>query len=162
MTAVALTVGAFDDLPAARAEELLREVCAAPRWARQVVAGRPYGSLAALQSAAAAALTEADLDAALAGHPRIGDRSARGTARREQGAVAGAPTPVLDALAEGNRAYEERFGHVYLVCASGRDAEDLLATLRARLGNDPATERSVALAELAAINRLRLGRVFGA
>ncbi|WP_433506686.1 2-oxo-4-hydroxy-4-carboxy-5-ureidoimidazoline decarboxylase [Pseudonocardia halophobica] len=162
MTAVALTVAAFDDLPAARAEELLREVCSAPRWARQVVAGRPYGGPAALQRAAAAALTEDDLDAALAGHPRIGDRSAQGTARREQGAVATAPVRVLDALAEGNRAYEERFGHVYLVCASGRDAEDLLATLRARLGNDPATERRVALGELAAINRLRLERVFGA
>ncbi|GAA4691943.1 2-oxo-4-hydroxy-4-carboxy-5-ureidoimidazoline decarboxylase [Pseudonocardia yuanmonensis] len=157
-----LTVHGFDALPARRAEELLREVCSAPRWARQVAAGRPYGDLAALQAAAAAALTGDDLDAALAGHPRIGDRAARGTARREQGAVAAAPAQVLDALAEGNRAYEERFGHVYLVCASGRDAEDLLATLRSRLGNDPATERRVALAELTAINRLRLERVFGA
>ncbi|MFC5950628.1 2-oxo-4-hydroxy-4-carboxy-5-ureidoimidazoline decarboxylase [Pseudonocardia lutea] len=163
MTAVEpLTVGAFDALPAARAEELLREVCSAPRWAREVAAGRPYGSLTILQAAAEGELAEEDLDAALAGHPRIGDRSATGTARREQGAVAGAPAQVLDALAAGNRAYEERFGHVYLVCASGRSAEDLLATLRARLGNDPATERRVALAELAAINRLRLGRVFGA
>ncbi|MCE3554665.1 2-oxo-4-hydroxy-4-carboxy-5-ureidoimidazoline decarboxylase [Pseudonocardia sp. RS11V-5] len=155
-----LTVRGFDDLPAARAEELLREVCSAPRWARQVAAGRPYGSLAALQHAAGAALTGDDLDAALAGHPRIGARSARGTARREQGAVATASAQVLDALAEGNRAYEERFGHVYLVCASGRSAEDLLATLRARLANDPAVERRVALTELTAINRLRLERMF--
>jgi 2-oxo-4-hydroxy-4-carboxy-5-ureidoimidazoline decarboxylase len=73
--------------------------------------------------------------------------------------VAGASPEVLAALAEGNRAYEERFGHVYLVCASGRSAEDLLSTLRSRLGNDPGEERAVALAELAAINRLRLGRL---
>jgi 2-oxo-4-hydroxy-4-carboxy-5-ureidoimidazoline decarboxylase len=161
VTAVALTVRGFDDLPAARAEELLREVCSASRWAREVAAGRPYGGLAELQRAAAAALTDEDLEAALAGHPRIGDRSARGTARREQGAVATASSQVLDALTEGNRAYEERFGHVYLVCASGRDAEDLLATLRSRLDNDPTTERRVSLGELAAINRLRLERVFG-
>lgn len=73
--------------------------------------------------------------------------------------MAGASPEVLAALAEGNRAYEERFGHVYLVCASGRSAEDLLSTLRSRLGNDPGEERAVALAELAAINRLRLGRL---
>ncbi|MDT7705937.1 MAG: 2-oxo-4-hydroxy-4-carboxy-5-ureidoimidazoline decarboxylase, partial [Pseudonocardiales bacterium] len=68
---------------------------------------------------------------------------------------------VRAALAAGNRAYEERFGHRYLVCASGRSAEDLLGTLHVRLGNDPATERDVALTELAAINRIRLGRLFG-
>jgi len=66
---------------------------------------------------------------------------------------------VLSALEEGNRVYEKRFGHVYLVCATGRSAEDLLATLQARLGNDPATERGVALAELAAINEIRFDRL---
>jgi 2-oxo-4-hydroxy-4-carboxy-5-ureidoimidazoline decarboxylase len=66
---------------------------------------------------------------------------------------------VLFALEEGNRAYEERFGNVYLVCATGRSAEDLLATLEARLRNDPAAERAVALAELAAINEIRLDRL---
>ncbi|GAA4549841.1 2-oxo-4-hydroxy-4-carboxy-5-ureidoimidazoline decarboxylase [Pseudonocardia xishanensis] len=151
-------VARFDALPAPDAEAALREVCTAPRWAREVAAGRPYGSLEKLQAAADAALTGADLDDALAGHPRIGDRAAEGTARREQAGVAGASAAVLEALATGNRAYEERFGHVYLVCAQGRSAEDLLATLRSRLGNDPAEERLVALGELAAINRLRLGR----
>jgi 2-oxo-4-hydroxy-4-carboxy-5-ureidoimidazoline decarboxylase len=75
--------------------------------------------------------------------------------------VAGADPTVLAALADGNRAYEERFGHVYLVCATGRSAEELLDVLRTRLGNDPATERAVALGELAAINRLRIARLFG-
>ena len=139
------------------AEHELLACCAAPRWAAQVAAGRPYASVEDLQDAAAAALTDADLDAAMAGHPRIGDRAAGGASGREQAAVSGAGADVRDALAEGNREYEARFGHVYLVCASGRSAEDLLATLRSRLGNDPATERATALAELAAINRLRLG-----
>lgn len=152
---------AFDALPAPAAERELLDCCAAPRWAREVAAGRPYGSVEALQAAAVAALTDADLDPAMSGHPRIGDRPAGGQARREQGALADADPQVLAALAEGNRAYEQRFGHVYLVCASGRDAQDLLATLRARLGNDPATERAVALAELAAINRIRLDRLLG-
>lgn len=137
-------------------ETQLLGVCAAPAWAARVAAGQPYDSLDALLAAADAALTDADLDAAMAGHPRIGDRAAGGRSRQEQSAVASAADDVLDALVAGNRAYEERFGHVYLVCASGRSAEDLLATLHARLGNDARTERAVAVAELAAINRIRL------
>jgi 2-oxo-4-hydroxy-4-carboxy-5-ureidoimidazoline decarboxylase len=152
----------FDLLPGAAARDALLQVCAAPRWAAAVVAGRPYGDLDAVQDAAAAALTDADLDAALAGHPRIGDRTASGASAREQAGVAAAGDDVRAALAEGNAAYEQRFGQVYLVCASGRRAEDLLATLRSRLGNDPLTERRVALGELAAINRLRLAALFTA
>jgi 2-oxo-4-hydroxy-4-carboxy-5-ureidoimidazoline decarboxylase len=148
-------IGEFDLLPVVAARDLLLGVCAAPRWAEEVVAARPYGSPAALQAAAAAALTDADLDPALAGHPRIGER-AGGASAREQAGVASAGDAVRAALAAGNTAYEVRFGWVYLVCASGRAAEDLLATLHARLGNDPATERRVALGELAAINRLRV------
>ncbi|MHA6625704.1 2-oxo-4-hydroxy-4-carboxy-5-ureidoimidazoline decarboxylase [Pseudonocardia sichuanensis] len=154
-----MKIAQFDALDAGEAERELLGVCRAPRWARQVAAGRPYRSVAALQETAAAALTDADLDEAMAGHPRIGDRVAAGASRREQSAVATAEAGVRTALAEGNRAYEERFGHVYLVCASGRSAEDLLTTLHARLGNDPATERAVALRELAAINRLRIERL---
>lgn len=140
-------------------EAQLLAVCAAPGWAARVAAGGPYASLDTLLSVADAALTDADLDPAMAGHPRIGDRTAGGRSRHEQSAVATAPDEVLDALAEGNRAYEERFGHVYLVCATGRSAEDLLATLHARLGHDARTERAVALAELAAINRIRLSQM---
>jgi 2-oxo-4-hydroxy-4-carboxy-5-ureidoimidazoline decarboxylase len=149
----------FNGLPPQEAERELLSCCSAPRWARKVAAGRPYASVAALQAAARSALDDADLDAALDGHPRIGDRGASGASRREQSGVAAAGAGVLSALEEGNRAYEKRFGHVYLVCATGRSAEDLLATLQARLGNDPATERGVALAELAAINEIRLDRL---
>jgi 2-oxo-4-hydroxy-4-carboxy-5-ureidoimidazoline decarboxylase len=116
--------------------------------------------MASLQAVAEVSLSDADLDEAMAGHPRIGDRNAGGASRREQSGVAGADPELLTALADANRAYEERFGHVYLVCATGRSAQELLDILRARLGNDPATERAVALAELAAINRLRIARLF--
>ncbi|MBW0102857.1 2-oxo-4-hydroxy-4-carboxy-5-ureidoimidazoline decarboxylase [Pseudonocardia sp. KRD291] len=146
----------FDRMPDDEARRALHGVCAAPRWAEKVAAGRPYGSAGALQDAAGAALDVDDLDAAMAGHPRIGDRSATGRSGAEQAGVAGSDAGTLAALEAGNADYERRFGHVYLVCAAGRGAEDLLVTLHERLHNDPATERVVALAELAAINRLRL------
>lgn len=155
-----MTLDEWNALDAADAERELHQVCAAPRWARAVVASRPHPDLASLQAVAEVSLTDADLDEAMAGHPRIGDRNAAGASRREQSGVAGADPAVLAALADGNRAYEERFGHVYLVCATGRSAQELLDILRARLDNDPATERAVALAELAAINRLRIARLF--
>ena len=105
---------------------------------------------------ALAALSETDVDEALAGHPRIGERGGA-TSQREQSAVRGEET--LAALAAGNRTYEERFGHVYLVAASGRSGEELLDVLRSRLLNDRDTERRVVRAELGTINRLRLDRL---
>lgn len=149
-------------MAAGDARAALLTVCSAPRWAAEVAAGRPHGSLEHLQDAAAAALAPGDLDAALAGHPRIGDRSAGGTSRHEQAAVSAAGDEVRAALAAGNAAYEDRFGRVYLVCASGRSPEELLAMLHARLTNDPVTERAVALDELAAINRLRIAGMISA
>jgi 2-oxo-4-hydroxy-4-carboxy-5-ureidoimidazoline decarboxylase len=149
----------FNQLSPAEARRQLLTCCSAPRWAQAVAEGRPYRSAAALQAAAEAALTDADLDDGMAGHPRIGERSRDARSRREQSRVADADAAVLDALAEGNRRYEQRFGHVYLVCASGRDADELLEVLHSRLDNDEATERTVARRELAAINRLRLGQL---
>jgi 2-oxo-4-hydroxy-4-carboxy-5-ureidoimidazoline decarboxylase len=154
-----LTLELFNSLPEAAARERLLACCAAPRWAGEVAAGRPYPSVPALHTAAESALTDADVTDGLAGHPRIGERTEDPRSAAEQSQVAGAPVSVLDALASGNEEYERRFGHVYLVCASGRSAEDLLAVLRARLAHDPATERAVVRTELAAINRLRLDRL---
>jgi 2-oxo-4-hydroxy-4-carboxy-5-ureidoimidazoline decarboxylase len=156
-----MTLGEFNALAAADAEGLLLTCCTAPGWARAVAAGRPYPSVETLHAAAAAALTDRDVADGLAGHPRIGDRTGDDRSRREQGGVAGAPPETLAALAAGNRAYEERFGHVYLVCATGRSGSELLGVLRERLGNDPATERTVVRGELAAINRIRLDRLLG-
>lgn len=149
----------FNTLPEAAARERLLVCCAAPRWAAEVAAGRPYPSRQALHAAAGAALTDADVTDGLSGHPRIGERTADPRSAREQGRVAAAAPAVLDALASGNEDYERRFGHVYLVCASGRSAEELLAVLRARLAHDPGTEHAVVRTELAAINRLRLDRM---
>ena len=150
----------LDGLSEQDAERLLLTVCSSPAWARRLAAGRPYPSTEALLSAAdeaLAALSEQDVDAALAGHPRIGERTAAGSlSRREQAGLAGMSPSTEDALAEANRTYEERFGHVYLVCATGRTAPELLALLRERLENDPAQERQVLREELRKINRIRL------
>jgi OHCU decarboxylase len=153
-------VARLDALPVADLRAELAAVCSSPRWVEKVAAARPYGTrdeLLAAAERALAGLSEDDVDAALAGHPRIGERSEHASSRREQAGVAG--DDVLAALAEGNREYEARFGHVYLVCASGRSGEELLAVLRSRLDNDPATERRVVREELGKINALRLRRL---
>jgi 2-oxo-4-hydroxy-4-carboxy-5-ureidoimidazoline decarboxylase len=156
----------FDAMTTQDAERALLSCCSSPRWTAAVAAGRPYGdldSLCAAADSAVAALTDDDLDEALAGHPRIGERlggeNDSQQSRREQSGASGASTATLAALAAGNLEYEERFGHVYLVCATGLSGDELLARLRSRLGNDRATERSVVRAELAKINRLRLQRL---
>jgi 2-oxo-4-hydroxy-4-carboxy-5-ureidoimidazoline decarboxylase len=158
-------LAAFNALPNQRARELLLGCCQAGHWAAAVADGRPYGSLAELLARAHAELTGEDVAEALAGHPRIGEAPTAGQSSRSRGEQAGvdaADGTARAELAAGNRAYEERFGHIYLVCASGRSAQELLAILRDRLRNDPGTERQVVRAELGKINDLRLTRLMGA
>jgi len=155
----------FNAMADADALPLLLGVCSSPAWARGVLAGRPYRSVDDVLDAADRVLkelTEDEVDAALAGHPRIGDALPPGTSSwsaREQSGVAGAGDDLRRALAEGNRAYEERFGQVYLVCATGRSAAEMLDFLHQRLSNDPVTERAVLREELRKINRIRLEQV---
>lgn len=152
----------FNALPDDEAAADLAACCASPEWGRRLLAARPFGSVPELVERAAVLLSELDegeIDAALAGHPRIGERSDHASSAREQAGVAAAGSAVLAGLAAGNRAYEERFGYVYLVCADGRGAEELLDVLHGRLGNSPATERRVLRGELARINAIRLHRM---
>lgn len=140
----------------------LAACCSAPEWVVAMVDGRPYADedgLLVASDAAVAKLTDAGLAAALAAHPRIGDRPAGEWSRQEQAGVGSAGADVRAELAAANAAYERRFGQVYLVCATGRSAEELLGICRSRLANDPAAERAVVLAELAKINRIRLGKL---
>ncbi|GII53850.1 hypothetical protein Pth03_22390 [Planotetraspora thailandica] len=149
-------------------QEDLRACCASTAWVAAVSERQPYGDLAALTEASEAAmatLSWADVEEALAAHPRIGERPAgerkeAAWSRKEQAGTATAGQAVLDAIREGNAAYEERFGHVYLVCATGRSAEEMLARLRGRLGSDAETERETVRGELSAIVRLRLARLW--
>jgi allantoicase len=148
----------FHAMPAVVAELVLLGCASAPEWAAAVAAGRPYRDLDALVAAASEgilALDEKGLAAALAGHARIG-APAGGAGAREQSGAAGLDEAGRRSLAEGNRAYEERFGHVYLVRAAGRSGEELLALLHERLRNDPDTEAEIVRAQLAEITALRI------
>jgi 2-oxo-4-hydroxy-4-carboxy-5-ureidoimidazoline decarboxylase len=106
-------------------------------------------------------MTREDWLEAFRGHPRIGDPKATGRAAREQIATRSAPAEVLAALAAGNRRYEAKFGHVFLICASGKSASEMLESLERRLPNDRHMELRVAAAEQRKITRLRLGGAFG-
>jgi allantoicase len=157
-------------LPARQAEAELLACCGSPEWARQVVAARPWpgwDDLTATADRVWAGLGRDDRLQAFAAHPRIGERTppggvpdrGAGWSGGEQAGVAAADAEVLAALAEGNREYEARFGHVFLVFASGRGAGELLGELRRRLGNDPATELRAAAEEQRKITRLRLDKL---
>jgi 2-oxo-4-hydroxy-4-carboxy-5-ureidoimidazoline decarboxylase len=129
-----------------------------------MVAGRPYADrdlLHARSDELTARLDGVDLAAALAGHPRIGERSESAWSRQEQAGTAAADARLRAELREVNAAYEQRFGHVYLVCATGKSAAELLAIARERLGNDAGVEQDVVRRELAAINRIRLDKLLG-
>ncbi|WP_055589749.1 2-oxo-4-hydroxy-4-carboxy-5-ureidoimidazoline decarboxylase [Peterkaempfera griseoplana] len=153
----------LNSAPAAELDALLREVCASGGWASAVAATRPWPDAAALLAAADAAvarLDEAGLREALAGHARIGTpREGDAVSQREQSGVRGAGAEVLDQLREANAAYEARFGHLFLICATGRTAESMLAALHERCGHDPAAERETVRGELAKINAIRLRRL---
>lgn len=148
-----------------RLRSALRRCCSAEAWVTEVIVGRPYANedeLCAASDAGTAMLDESGFAEALAGHPQIGkptSGSGGQWSRREQAGVGTADEELLTSLGQANAAYEERFGHLYLVYANGRSAAELLAICRSRLANDPATERRVALTDLAAINRLRLGKL---
>ena len=158
-------IAEFNDLPEAEARERLARCLDVPRWVETVLAGRPYDGVGELMAVAreAAVLDEAELDAALAGHPRIGERAGAGHDRAfsaaEQSAVGREDAEVAARLADGNRAYEARFDRVFLIRAAGRGAPEILAELQRRLGNDDAAEREETVTQLREIALLRLEQV---
>lgn len=159
-----MRIDEFDTLDAATAREVVGVWAAIPAWVDAVVTDRPYGSVDALADHAAllaARWSPVDLDAALAHHPRIGERPAgvgaeAAASRREQAAMTDAATAVAAAIATGNAAYEARFGRVFLIRAAGRTPDEMLAELERRLGNDDDTEAAEATGQLAEIALLRL------
>ncbi len=160
ITAGLVRLNSADDESAKR---LLGEVCASRAWARAVLAGRPYAdpdALFAASDAAMAALSADDLGEAMAAHPRIG-RPAPGdpVSAREQRGMAGASDELRAELLELNLAYQERFGHVFLICATGLTGEQMRDSAAARIGNTPERERGIVRTELGKINRIRLARL---
>ena len=156
----AVNLNHFNSAPADDLRPLLADCLAVPRWADTVLTERPYASRESLLASAgelAAALNPDEIHAAMAGHPRIGERKAGDSfSSAEQ---SGVDASLADRLRAANERYERRFGHIYLVFASGRSGEELLAILERRLGNDPVTELGVINSELAKITILRLGKL---
>ena len=157
-------------MPESRAKKLLTECCGASRWVSGMLARRPFRSHAAVLSAADEiwrSLEPTDWREAFSRHPRIGERksaapqSERGSAwaAGEQSGVEQAREDVRAELAAANREYEQRFGYIFIVFATGKSAEEMLALARARVRNDPDVELHAAAAEQLKITRLRLDKL---
>jgi 2-oxo-4-hydroxy-4-carboxy-5-ureidoimidazoline decarboxylase len=163
-----IAVSEFDAAEPADAAAELMPCCASRRWVSDLVAGRPYRDLDMLQWASdqlLATLDWVDVEQALAAHPRIGARvsgsqTEAAWSRSEQSGAATAPDEVAQQLLEVNRRYERKFGYVFLVCATGLSAAEMIAAAQARLRNDPFAERAIVGRELAKIVRLRLAKAF--
>jgi 2-oxo-4-hydroxy-4-carboxy-5-ureidoimidazoline decarboxylase len=157
------TLSSFNAAPAPDAERAALACCASRAFAAAIAAGRPYPDATALMAAIDTvfeALTWDDIVEAMNGHPRIGDRAVSGgMSAAEQSGAAAASDQVRQGLADGNLAYEQRFGHIFLICASGLSGPEMLARLRARLDNDEEAERTVVRAELRKITRLRMTKL---
>jgi OHCU decarboxylase len=168
----------LSDLPEAEARAALLACCGSRRWVERMLSQRPFKDADEVFAAAERLwwdLEPEDWLEAFRAHPRIGETPGEGAgsghgaggapvmagawSRQEQASVTGADAAVRAALAEANRAYEARFGHLFIVCATGKSAEEMLAMCRARLDNDPAAELGVAAQELGRITRLRLERL---
>ncbi|SDI84658.1 2-oxo-4-hydroxy-4-carboxy-5-ureidoimidazoline decarboxylase [Frankineae bacterium MT45] len=163
-----LTVAEFDAATAIDAAAELLPCCASRRWITEVVNARPFATLEVLTAASdqvLAGLAWEDVLEAVEAHPRIGEQAAGAEresdwSRSEQAGAAGADAETRSELLDGNQLYEEKFGFVFLVCASGLSGDELLANLNARLVNDEESEREVVAGELRKIVRLRLAKSF--
>lgn len=163
----------LDSLDDYEAHRALLRCCGSRRWADAMLSRRPYGSADALRKAAREAWAELDRDdylEAFAAHPPIGGggvghsdkgvlASTRAWSAEEQSGAAGASADVAQALRDGNWDYWHRFGYLFIVCATGKSAGQMLAALQVRLRNDPQLEILIAAAEQAKITELRLEKV---
>ncbi|KUL43465.1 2-oxo-4-hydroxy-4-carboxy-5-ureidoimidazoline decarboxylase [Streptomyces regalis] len=153
----------FNALEEHAAHAALHEACASTAWAKQLLAARPYATADALYAASDAAmaeLTAEDLAEAMAGHPPIGrPKPGDPTSAREQRGMAGASEELKAQMLELNLAYQDKFGHVFLICATGRTGEQMRDAVKERIGNSPEQEREIVRTELGKINRIRLARL---
>jgi 2-oxo-4-hydroxy-4-carboxy-5-ureidoimidazoline decarboxylase len=154
----------FNEADRAQLDATLRPCVDNQRWIDEIAAARPFTTLNQLFSQALNAanpFTPSEVAAAVAHHPRIGERAAGNSAeaalsRKEQSAVDPSNQALAQALAEGNRAYEEKFGQVFLIRAAGRTPQEILAVLQKRLGNTPDQEAPIVAQQLREIAVLRL------
>ncbi|MGZ3458641.1 MAG: 2-oxo-4-hydroxy-4-carboxy-5-ureidoimidazoline decarboxylase [Archangium sp.] len=160
----------LNGLPFEEARAELLRCCGSTRWAEGMARARPFPSESSVSAQADGLWSQTgpeDWREAMTHHPRIGDisklrekfQATASWSSQEQRGVQGASEEVLQRLAEGNREYEARFGFIFLVCATGKSAGEMLALLRERLGNAPEVELRVAAGEQAKITRIRLEKL---
>jgi len=170
---VSLTLAQFNDFDQAQATSTLLTCCTSSRWAREVASARPFTTLEALSAHSdtiwgKVQQQESDLLEALDGHPQIGNvatlkekyRNTQDSATHEQSGANEAEDEVLEALAQGNQEYLDKFGFIFIVFATDKSAQQMLDLLLARLPNDRATELVNAATEQNKITRLRLNKLF--
>jgi OHCU decarboxylase len=155
-----VTLDDFNHLDREVAEAALARCCGSSAWTRSLTAARPFATLDAIVNAGDAiwrSLAPADWLEAFAAHPKIGEQASGSSwSAREQSGMQAATDDVRRRLASGNAKYLSRFGYIFIVCATGKTAAELLAALEARLSNDPAAELRVAAEEQRKITGLRL------
>ena len=161
----------IDSLSESDARAALQRCCGSTRWVEGMLARRPFGTREVLYEAADAvwsSVERADVLEAFEHHPRIGAdlgalrekfASTEAWSSGEQSSVASADEATLEALRDGNLAYEKRFGHIFIVCATSKSALEMLGLLKERLDNDPVTELRIAAGEQAKITRIRLDKL---
>ena len=153
------------------AYKVLEQTCGASRWVHAMVAGRPYADMSGLREAAQRVwetMDRTDILEAFEHHPRIGAdiealrqkfAATASLSESEQASVAHASEETLVALRDGNQRYEARYGHIFIVCATGKSAEEMLELLQARMDNAPETELAIAAAEQGKITQIRLENI---
>lgn len=165
-----LTLAELNACPSERTESELLACCGSLRWAQRMARRRPFEDAEELFAVADflwGELAPEDWLEAFSKHPRIGEQPKQESAverdwsRQEQAAAKHTTETTRDELAEANRAYQERFGYTFIVCATGKSAEEMLAILRERLQNDPGGELHVAAEEQRKITTLRLKKLLG-
>jgi OHCU decarboxylase len=142
---------------AATAEFLL--CCGSTRWATRMAASRPFTSVEGVLEAGDdvwQSLDAADWLEAFAAHPKIGERTASAWAAQEQSGVRGATAEVRDGLGRGNQRYQERFGYIFIICATGKTSGEMLSELERRLTNTADDELRIAAEEQRKITRIRI------
>ncbi len=165
-----MTLAEFNALDSASAKQELLRCCGCGRWADGVATARPFKdkeSLFAAADAAWAQTAEKEWLEAFSHHPRIGGKDAlrekfaatKSWAQGEQAGAAAANEATLDALAAGNEDYEAKFGHIFIVCATGKSAAEMLDLLKSRLPNDARSEIRLAAAEQHKITKIRLEKL---
>ncbi len=158
-------------LPDLDATKCFEQCCVSEKWIQGMVNARPFASEKEMQFKSKdiwRSCEETDFLQAFSGHPKIGDvaslqekyQSTSSIAAAEQGLVAQATEQTIQSLAEKNTAYEEKFGFIFIVCATGKSAEEMLTLLVARLPNERGVEINIAAAEQLKITQLRLEKLF--